>query len=158
MDTIFRTVSHNAWLLFIVVTCANAATWWNRGKTQIKEHPELEGSYRTLVRGLLIYGNLPWLVMGAGIVTGRVPTVFHYFNPRNGPFVIAFYVTTVGLWVAMIRWVFFRNGIEQIIRHPGLLNFPIQEPWKVKALLVLMLASGVAALAMMILGNFQFPE
>jgi hypothetical protein len=91
VELIFR----HAWLLFIGVTCANGAIWWTRAKKEIAAHPELTETYRELVRGWLIYGNLPWVVMGAGILAGGVPSVFQYFNPRNGPFVIAWYVTVV---------------------------------------------------------------
>jgi hypothetical protein len=76
------------WLVFIVVTCANAAMWWRRAQAVIAQHPERRESYRRLVLGFVVWGNLPWVVMGLGIVIGGVPTVFHYFNPRNGPFVV----------------------------------------------------------------------
>jgi hypothetical protein len=148
----------HAWVLFIVVTCANGAIWWSRGKKEMAEHPELEEGYRSLIRGWLLYGNLPWVVMGVGIVFGGVPSVFHYFDPRNGPYVIAWYVTVVALWIVTAYWVFVRDGAEALIRHPGLLNLPTQEPWAVKALLVLMLAGGIAGLTMMILGYAPTPR
>jgi len=148
----------HAWVLFILVQCANGAVWWSRGKKEIAAHPELEAGYRSLIRGWLLYGNLPWIVMGAGIVFGGVPSIFHYFDPRNGPYVIAFYVTVVALWILTAFWVFVRGGAEALIRHPGLLNLPSQEPWAVKALIVLMLAGGVAGLTMMILGYAPTPR
>jgi hypothetical protein len=148
----------HAWVLFILVTCANGAIWWSRGKKEMAAHPELEEGYRSLVRGWLLYGNLPWIVMGAGIVFGGVPSVFHYFDPRNGPYVIAWYVTVVALWILTAFWVFVRGGAEALIRHPGLLNLPSQEPWAVKALLILMLAGGVAGLTLMILGHAPTPR
>ena len=154
MELIFR----HTWLLFIAVTCANAAVWWARGKKEIAKHPELESGYRQLIRGWLIYGNLPWAVMGAGILFGGVPSAWHYFNPRNGPFVVAWYVTGAALWVATVYWVFFRRGAEALIRHPGLLNLPVQQPWAVKALVILMLTGGAAGLAMMIFGDLPVPD
>jgi hypothetical protein len=153
MEWIFR----NAWLLFIAITCANAAVWWARGKKEIATHPELEAGYRVLVRGLVLYGNLPWIVMGVGIMFGGVPSVFHYFNPRNGTFVIAWYVTVVALWVAVSYWIFLRDGAVALIRHPGLLNLPVQEPWVLKASVVLMLVGGVTAFAMMFFWDIQPP-
>jgi hypothetical protein len=147
-----------AWVLFIAVTCANGAIWWSRGKREIARHPELAEGYRSLLRGWLVFGNLPWLVMGAGILLGGVPGVFEYFNPRNGPFVIAWYVTVVALWFATVFWIFLRGGAEALSRHPGLPNLPVQEPWAVKALVVLMLAGGVAGLTMMILGYVPSPR
>jgi hypothetical protein len=151
-------VFRHTWILFIAVTCANAAIWWNRGKKEIARQPELEAGYRSMIRGWLIYGNLPWVVMGTGIVLGDVPSVSHYFDPRNGPFVVAFYVTVVGLWILTAYWVFFKGGAEALIRHPGLLNLPSQSPAAVKAMVVLTLASGFAALTMMLLGYARVPE
>ena len=87
------------WVMFIVVTSLNGAVWWHRAKPVIAAHPERRESYRRLIRGFLFWGNLPWVVMGLGILVGGVPTVFHYFNPRNGPFVIAWYCTVVLIWV-----------------------------------------------------------
>ena len=118
----------------------------------------MEEGYRSLIRGWLLYGNLPWVVMGVGIVYGDVPSDFHYFDPRNGPFVVAWYVTVVVLWVLTAYWVFLRGGAEALIRHPGLLNLPVQEPWAVKAAVVLMLLGGVAGLTMMCLGFGAVPQ
>src|SRR6266513_4801553 len=99
-DIFVQIMFRHAWLVFIAFTCINGAIWWRRGRTYIRANPALRSGYGRLIRGWLIFGNLPWLVMGVGIVFGRVPTVFHYFNPRNGPIVVAWYVTVVALWVA----------------------------------------------------------
>ena len=83
--------------------------------------------------------------------------MFHYFNPRNGPFVVAFFVTVVILWVATFYWLFFRQGAEQLVAHPGLLSLPVEKPWAVKAFFLLTLAGGVFGLLMMLLGDIQPP-
>src|SRR5881296_2823077 len=98
----------HAWVLFIVVTCANGVSWWWQARKHIRAHPELRAGYRKLIGGWLIFGNLPFLVMGFGILFGGVPTVFDYLNPRNGPFAVTWYVTAVALWVASFFWLFFR--------------------------------------------------
>lgn len=135
-------VFRHAWILFVLIECVNGAIWWRRAQPKINENPALEPGYRRLVRSWLIYGNFPWLVMGVGIVFGGVPSVFHYFNPRNGPFVIAFWLTVVTLWIATFYWLFFRDGAEDLIAHPGLLSFPIQRPWAVKLFFLAALAGG----------------
>jgi hypothetical protein len=150
MGLIFR----HAWLISIAVTCANGVSWWVRGKKEMAQHPELVAGYRSLIRGLVVYGNIPWVVMGIGILFGGVPSVFDYFNPRNGPFVVAWYVSVVALWVATAYWIFLRGGAEAMIRHPGLLNLPAPQPSGIKALVALSLLGGVVGLTMMILGYF----
>jgi hypothetical protein len=84
----------------------------------VRKHPELEEGYRTLVHRFLLYANLPWAVMGAGIMFGFVPTVFHYLNPRNGAFVTVWYITIAVLGVSTTHWIFLRDGAEALIRHP----------------------------------------
>jgi len=150
-------VFRHVWILFVVITCANGAIWWRRARALIAEDPTLESGYRRLVRSWLVYGNIPWLVMGAGILFGGVPSVFHYFNPRNGPFVVAFYVTVVALWIATFHWLFFRGGAEDLIAYPGLLNLPVQRPWAVKVFFLLAVTGGVLGLLVMILGDIQIP-
>jgi len=153
LPLIFR----QAWILFIAVTSLNGFIWWWRAQPRIAENPALEAGYRRLIKAWLIWGNLPWLVMGAGIVFGGVPSTFHYFNPRNGPFVIAFYVTVVVLWIATFYWMFFRGGAETLIAHPGLFNVPGNRPWVLKAYFLVCLAGGIVGLSMMIFGNIQAP-
>jgi hypothetical protein len=150
-------IFRHAWLLFVIVTCANGAVWWVRARPRIAENPALQEGYRRLIRGWLIYGNLPWLVMGAGILSGSVPSTFHYFNPRNGPFVIAFYVTVVAFWIATFYWLFFKEGAETLLAHPGLLNVPVGRPWTVKAYFLLCLAGGVIGLSIMIFTDIRIP-
>jgi hypothetical protein len=122
------------------------------------QNPALEPGYRKLVRGWLIYGNVPWLIMGAGILSGSVPSTFHYFNPRNGPFVTAFYVSVLALWILSFYWLFFRGGAEDLIAHPGLLNLPSQNPIWVKAFFLISVAGGIVALVVMISGNIVVPR
>lgn len=150
-------IFRHAWIFFVLITCANGAIWWYRAQSKIAENPTLEPGYRRLIRSWFVYGNLPWLVMGAGILFGGVPSVFHYFNPRNGPFVIAFYVTVVALWIATFYWMFFRGGAEDLLAHPGLLNLPVRRPWAVKVFFLLGVTGGVLALLAMIFGNIQVP-
>jgi hypothetical protein len=150
-EKIIHMMFRHAWVLFIVVTCANGAVWWWRAQRHMRTNPTLRPGYTRLIRGWLVFGNLPWLVMGLGILFGGVPTVFHYFNPRNGPVVLTWYVTVIALWAASVYWLFFQRGAETLIAHPGLMNVPGNRPWILKAYFLLCLAGGVVGLLTMIL-------
>ena len=89
---------------------------------------------------------------------GGVPSVPHFLHLRNGPFVVAFYVSVVVMWVLAVYWVFFRGGAEALVRHPGLLNLPIQQPWAVKAFVILLLAVSIPGLVTMILWDVPGPN
>jgi hypothetical protein len=145
-------IVRHSWLLFIAVTCANGAAWWIRGKKEMALHPELAPGYRSLIRGWVVYGNIPWVVMGMGILFGGVPSAFDYLNPRNGPFVVAWYVSVVALWVATAHWIFLRGGAEAMVRHPGLLNQPAPQASAIKGVVALALLGGVVGMTLMILG------
>jgi len=150
-------VFRHGWALLILVTCINGAVWWRKGQPSIAADPTLAPGYRRLIRSWLILMNLPWLVMGAGIVFGGVPTIFNYFDPRSGPFVIAFYVTAVAVWIVLFYWLFFRSGAEALIAHPGLLNFHTERPSVVKWYFLVCLAGGIVGLLWMLLGNLHVP-
>ncbi len=150
--------SRHGWLLFVLVTCANGAIWWYRARRRTADAPALGPGYRRLIRGWLIYGNLPWLVMGIGMVIGGVPTIWHFFDPKNGPFVLAWYASVVLLWALSIYWLFFRGGAEALVAHPGLLRSPVNSPRAIKLYFLLALAGGVAGLLMMLFGDLQVPR
>jgi len=147
----------HAWIFFIMVTCINGGIWWRRAQSKIAEDPTLEKGYRFLIRSWLIYGNLPWIVMGVGVLCGAVPSTLHYLNPRNGPFVILFYATVVLLWILTFHWLFFRRGAEALLAHPGILDIPIKHPWAVKLWFLFCLAGGVVGLLFMIFADIQVP-
>ena len=53
--------------MFVAVTVANALILKLRSRRYIRERPELSEGYKRLFRGVLLWGNLPWLLMGIGI-------------------------------------------------------------------------------------------
>ena len=157
MDDPITLIFRHGWVFLILVTCINGAVWWRKGQAKIAADPTLARGYRGLIRSFLILMNIPWLVMGSGIVFGGLSTIFDYFNPRKGPFVIAFYVTVVAVWIVMSYWLFFRRGAEALIAHPGLLNFRVERPSVVKAYFLLCLAGGIVGFLWVLLGNVRVP-
>jgi hypothetical protein len=135
-----------AWVMFILITCANAAIWAKRSRPHIARNPELAPGYRKLIRGLLLYGNLPWVVMGIGILFGGVATVFDFLDPRSGIFALVLLGVIVVLWVLGTYWLLFAGGAEELIRYPGLMQEPIHRPWIIKAWWLLCLSGGIAGL------------
>ncbi|MGB8226981.1 MAG: hypothetical protein WCE45_09010, partial [Sedimentisphaerales bacterium] len=54
------------WVVFIVVTFINAAIFKVRASIQIQKNPDLREGYRKIIKGFVIWTNIPWIVMGAG--------------------------------------------------------------------------------------------
>jgi hypothetical protein len=133
------------WAMAIGVTCLNAYFLHSRGQTEIARNPALAEGYRQLTKGYLISLNLPWLVMGLGIMVGGTRGVFEYFDPRSGnPYVIAFHVTIFVLWALIIFWIYFAGGAEFLVRYPGVMNVDIKSPLVLKLLFGVMLLGGIA--------------
>jgi hypothetical protein len=140
------------WLLCIAATIINALIFWVRSRHHGYNDPSLEGGYCQLFWGILTWGNIPWVIMGLGILVGGVPSTFHYFRPRDGnPFVLAFFASVFIIWALGTYWLFVRNGAEMITRHPGLFNGDIKSPAFIKLFWCLCLAGGiVGAVAMFV--------
>jgi hypothetical protein len=158
MPILFR----HAWIFLIVGTTVNALYFWGRSRSHVSQDPSLEDGYRKLFWGILVWGNIPWVIMGLGCLVGGVPSAFHYFRPRDGnAFVLAFFASVVIIWFLGTYWLFVRGGAEMIVRHPGLLSGPfgrdITSPAMVKVYWCLCLAGGIWATISMFVLNFPLP-
>lgn len=143
------------WAMGIVISLINAGSFYIRSRQYIREKPELAGGYRKLIGGFLLFFNLPWIVMGTGCVVGGVPSLFYFFRPGDSnPYVIAFQVSVVLLWILGTLWIFIFDGASMLVRHPGLLNIEVQSPGIVKILWSLILVAGISAITAMLLVDF----
>ena len=140
------------WVLFILVTLINAFSLKSRSKKHIELDPSLAGGYEKLFRGYLFYMNLPWLVLGMGMLLGGFDSVFELlFGFRSGNiFTLLFFGTVIGLWILSVIWIFFLGGAEFLIEHPGVLNSNVRSPLMIKIWFALSLAGGILGLAFMI--------
>jgi hypothetical protein len=112
-----------AWIFLILVTTINALVLKVHSSRIVKEHPELQGGYDQLFKGYIIYMNIPWAIMGIGMVFGGVPSAFNFFTPRHGNiFVIPFHASIVILWFLGIWWVYFKGGAEFLNKYKGIFN------------------------------------
>lgn len=138
------------WVLAIVVNVANAIILKVRSKKYIQQRPELAEGYQQFFLGTLFFGSLPWVVMGIGILFGGVQNVFSYFHPQNpNPFIRAWYVCIVGMWLLGFYWLFARRGAGFLVEHPGLFNVNLNTPTKIKAFYCLTIVGGAVGLYVM---------
>lgn len=145
--------------MFVAVTAVNAFILKLRSQHHIIDRPELAAGYRQLFTGVLLWGNLPGLVMGIGIEFGGVHSVFSYFRPRDGnPFVLAWFGVVVALWVLGFYWLFARRGAEFLVDHPGLLRGAPQSPAMIRLFYCIMVAGGVVGLLVIFLADVPVPK
>lgn len=156
MPPFFGFVFRYGWTLFVLVTVLNAFMIKARSQKMIARNPDLHAGYEQLFKGYLIFMNIPWLVMGFGMIAGGVPNIFSFLAPRQGnPFVLAFHASVVILWMLTIWWVYLKGGAEFLARHPGALNSEIKSPELIKLLVGVMLLGGILAMAAM--WSMDFP-
>ncbi len=161
MDQLFK----HAWILFIVVTIANALILKAQSKKYIALNPELEDGYNKYIKGFIFYVNIPWVIIGIGNVSGLTQSIFDFFNPlAMNPIVLVFHAAIIALWILCIWWVYFNSGAEFIESHPGLFqkssfsgNNTVTAN-QVKLFLPLMILGGIIGMAMMWSGFLQNPN
>lgn len=154
----------HAWILFIAVTLANGLILKYRFRKYITENPALKEGYDKYVKGFIFYGNIPWILMAFGNLTGLTHHVFEYFDPKAmNPVVLIFHASIVVLWILSVRWVYFNKGAEFIEAHPGLFQNSFSgsstiTAKQVKLFLPLMILGGIAGMIMMWLIDTPIPH
>lgn len=68
-----------SWLAFIAVTTVNAIVIKVRTRKYISEKPLLEDGYNKCVKYIVVFGNIPWIIMGMGHISGITNTTSDYF-------------------------------------------------------------------------------
>jgi len=148
-------IFNHFWIMFIIVTVANGLIWKSKSKKYIAENPELQEGYDSLIKGWLIYGNIPWIIMGIGMITGLTKSMDEFFNPRLGnPIVIVFFLAIIVEWILGSRWIFFQGGAEKLVKHPGMFTQTEKgnekfELMKIKLLWIAGMIGGIFGLYMM---------
>lgn len=161
MEILFK----QTWIMFIVVTVANALILKHRSKQYIAQQPNLQEGYDLIFKGILLYGNIPWLIMAIGNLSGLTNSPFDYFMPRTmNSMVLIFHGAIIVLWILSVRWIYFKNGAEFLARHPGLLrkssfsgNTSVTAT-QIRIFFALALLGGIAGMLMMWLIDFPAPS
>lgn len=113
----------NFWIALLAVTVLNAFWMRKRSEVYAQQHPSLIPGYKKLFKYFLIFGSIPWLIMGTGNLTGLTSLTHEYLNPASGnPIVLLFHLLIVSYWILGGLWIFFNNGAAFIERHPGFFN------------------------------------
>ena len=161
MEIIFK----HTWIMFIAVTIANGLIFKSRSKKYIREKPELEEGYNKYIKGWMIYGNIPWIIMMIGNLSGLTQNTFEYFNLRAmNPIVLLFHLSIIVLWILVVRWVYFKKGAEFFENHPGLIQISSFKgntnvtAKQVYLLVLIMLLGGIGGMIMMWFMNFPPPQ
>src|SRR5690606_38784976 len=117
MELLFK----HPWIVFIAFTVLNGLLLKSRSKKYIEANPDLKLGYDNYFKGWLFYGNIPWVIMMIGTLSGVTESIFDYLNPKSmNLMVLVFHFSLIVLWVLSVRWIYFKKGAEFIEKHPGL--------------------------------------
>lgn len=129
-------IAQYGWLAMLAIMWVNVVLIQRRIQPHREAFPELEPGYRRLIRGFAFWMSLPWLVMGIGCTIGGVPTIFHYLFPlTGGPFVWAFWIVCFAEYILLGYWAIRCYGAEMLVRHPGIIKYPIDSVREMRWLL-----------------------
>lgn len=143
------------------MTIINGILFRARSQKYIADNPDLKGGYDKLIKGWLIYGNIPWIIMAIGDLTGYTNGVGDYFHPKlMNPMVLIFHFSIIIIWTLGSNWIYLKDGATFLANHPGLISFngpgfsnDITSPVAIKIFWALALAGGIAGMTMMWLMN-----
>lgn len=157
--TIFKFLSRYFWLIAILASFINYISFKNKSKRYIDKNPELEEGYKKILKHYFLWQNIPWVIMGIGMIFGKIPYIWSFFRPQDGnPFVLAWYISGILLWMLGSYWIFFNNGAETLVKYPGIFNVEIKKPIIIKIFWLIMLAAGVFSFIFIWNSNISIPE
>ncbi len=112
------------WAFFLSMGLVNCFLGWRSVMSHIKNNDALKSKYRQLFTQYIIWTNLPWVVMGAGILLGKTQGVLDYLVPSSGNVtVMLWWVVFFVMNFSLAVWVFFAGGAETLEKYPGLPTF-----------------------------------
>ncbi len=157
--TAFELFSRYFWLICIVTTGVSIAGFRNQAQERIQGDPALANGYDILARGYLTYANIPWIVMGLGMVFGHVPSLWYYFRPGDGnPWVLAWYASIFVVWMLGTYWLFLRGGAEFLRANLVVFDPRLSNPKGVKRFWLACLAGGLAGMAIVWSMDMPLPQ
>jgi hypothetical protein len=111
-----RSFLRYSWMVFILFTFINVVSQWNLVKTSLKKDKEFAKGFRHYVIGLLFFFNIWLVIVGIGIETGWVDSIFDFMFVKRSPIVIAANVYLIILLFTISRWIFVGNGAKILAR------------------------------------------
>ena len=141
----FTLIAQNFWLIAILLTSINFFVFKNKARKYIKQNPDLSVDYKKLFEHYFFWCNIPWIIMGIGLVTGGAPNISCYFRPQDGnPFVLVWYVSIFSLWAVGTYWLIFKGGAQMLVKCPGV-SGKVTSPLLIKVLWLICVLWGISA-------------
>jgi len=145
------------WILGIVVPCINAAIYARRARRVVREAPESEEVLSRLILITAVWCGLPFVVAGAGNLTGGTTSMLDYAYPdADNHYVVAFHAVVVVLSLAALYWLLARGGFDVLTKYSYV--FFAREHVGAYKRIQLLWAIGGALVAVAIMWSGVFPD
>ena len=109
------------WAVWMFMTTLNLVVIRYKAKKHIQENPELAKGYDDFLKWGLIIGNTPWVVLGIGVLTGMVDSMWDGFDFGSGNTIAVLFCTiAIVIWLLALVWIMFRDGAEYLAKHHGI--------------------------------------
>ncbi len=155
----FDFISMYFWAIALAMGPINAVIMYARTKCYRQANPALTAGYKTLLKRYLILPSIPWVIMGWGISSGQVASVWQYLHPRaGGLFVESFFFCVVCLWLLFSYWIFLAQGAETLAKYPGLFNLPVKSVEAIKFFCYIFMLIGLVFFPFLWLHGFPVPK
>jgi hypothetical protein len=137
------------WFLFLALTFLAAGIEKIHAHFVVKKHPELREGYNKLIFGFIVLMGLPWLVMGVGVINQKIPSGLFFFMLQDGnPFVSAFFICLILEYVFCLNGIWFRGGVDFLLKYPSLLGASKSSPLTIKLAITAEVFGGMLAILM----------
>ena len=104
------------WLIFIVFAFINVLSQWTLAAETIRKDKVFAKGFRHYVIGLLFFFNIWLVIIGIGIETGWVDSIFDFMYVKRNPIIIVANVYLILLLFTISRWIFVGDGAKILAR------------------------------------------
>ncbi len=113
------------WAIIILTTLGLVYKSWLLIRSEVRSDKSKLEQYRRFLMHASVWLNLPWVLMGAGILTGEVSSLLDFLKPSEGNSFVTLWFICIGvLFLIGTYWVFFLKGAETLERNSGILMIP----------------------------------
>ena len=111
----FQFFNHYFWAIAIGISLINYVIGRRRIVAAIGLSHGQPSDMLGLFGRLCLFSNMPWLVMGWGLLYGGVPSVFSYLQPQDhNPYVSCWYGSLLLLAIVNALWILLADGAGKV--------------------------------------------
>jgi hypothetical protein len=110
------------WIFLIIGTFMSASMVKTFSLPYIATKPSLKKGYDKIFLFTVTIGNIPFIIIGIGMLTGYTNDISDYIKLTLNPVVICFQISMLSMTVYLEYWIHFKGGAKFLEQHPGVLN------------------------------------